>query len=67
MGDDGYDGSAESYEVKVYDSEINDGNWSDIPAYQQNMIPQPSSSMASCSLVLFKYFISHLFLNYLKT
>ncbi len=42
VGDDEFEGTADSYVIKVYDGEINESNWASIPEYTQNLTPQQS-------------------------
>ena len=44
VGDDGMDGTAELYIIKIHTEDITEQNWDSIPEYEQNMIPQPSGS-----------------------
>ncbi len=42
VGDDGNEGTADSYVIKINNEEINDSNWESIPEYDQNITPQQS-------------------------
>lgn len=47
VGDNGLEGTATSYQIKVFESEITSDNWDDIDDYDQNMTPQIVGSIES--------------------
>ncbi len=44
VGDDGMDGTAEFYIVKIHTEEITEQNWDSIPEYEQTLNPLPSGN-----------------------
>ena len=51
VGDDGMEGTAAFYIIKIHTDEITIANWDFIPEYEQNMIPQPFGSPESLIIV----------------
>ena len=47
VGDDGFEGIAQSYIIKIDTLEITNGNWDNLPEYEQNIIPQESGTPES--------------------
>jgi NAD-dependent dihydropyrimidine dehydrogenase PreA subunit len=47
VGDDGYEGRADSYLVKISEEMIDESNWDDIPEYAQNIIPAAAGTLES--------------------
>jgi len=47
VGDDGLEGTAQSYIIKINTEEITIENWDDLPAYEQSVIPQESGALES--------------------
>ncbi len=50
VGDDDLEGVADSYIIKVAETEINEQNWNSIPEFTNNMVPQPSGGTESINV-----------------
>jgi ferredoxin len=50
VGDDGLEGSASAYVIKVSEFEITDENWESIPQYEQTLVPLPSGDLESLNV-----------------
>ncbi|MCF7793418.1 MAG: fibronectin type III domain-containing protein [Candidatus Cloacimonetes bacterium] len=50
VGDDGTDGTAESYIVKIYTEIIDENNWDNLPEYPQNITPSAAGTTESLTI-----------------
>jgi len=47
VGDDNYEGSADSYIIKIHTENIDESNWQNIPEIEQSLIPEISGTLES--------------------